>query len=123
MPLSKRDQTRMERQLSSCLREACEAAKAEIVGFSWLTHEVDYTRFPESLQVTWIFATEAQRAQAIEEGHAARMQALTRAALAEAGIDMAALIAAVRFDSEEACKRNDGGDWQRRLARNATTRH
>ena len=123
MPLSKRDQTRMERQLSSCLREACEAAKAEIVGFSWLTHEVDYTCFPESLQVTWIFATEAQRAQAIEEGHAARMQALTRAALAEAGIDMAALIAAVRFDSEEACKRNDGGDWQRRLARNATTRH
>jgi len=123
MPLSKRDQTRMERQLSSCLREACEAAKAEIVGFSWLTHEVDYARFPESLQVTWIFATEAQRAQAIEEGHAARMQALTRAALAEAGIDMAALIAAVRFDSEEACKRNDGGDWQRRLARNATTRH
>ena len=123
MPLSKRDQTRMERQLSSCLREACEAAKAEIVGFSWLTHEVDYARFPESLQVSWIFATEAQRAQAIEEGQAARMQALTQAALAEAGIDMSALIAPVRFDSEEACKRNDGGDWQRRLARNAMTRH
>lgn len=123
MPLSKRDQTRMERQLSSCLSQACEAAKAEIVGFSWLTHEVDYARFPESLQVTWIFATEAQRAQAIEEGQAARMQALTQAALAEAGIDMSALIAPVRFDSEEACKRNDGGDWQRRLARNAMTRH
>jgi len=123
MPLSKRDQTRMERQLSSCLSQACEAAKAEIVGFSWLTHEVDYARFPESLQVTWIFATEAQRAQAIVEGQDARMQALTQVALAEAGIDMSALIAPVRFDSEEACKRNDGGDWQRRLARNAMTRH
>lgn len=123
MPLSKRDQTRMERQLSSCLSQACEAAKAEIVGFSWLTHEVDYARFPESLQVTWIFATQAQQAQAIEEGQDARMQALTQVALAEAGIDMSALIAPVRFDSEEACKRNDGGDWQRRLARNAMTRH
>lgn len=123
MLLGKRDQTRMERQLSSCLTQACEAGKAEIVGFSWLTHEVDYAHFPESLQVTWVFATEAQRALAIGTGQGARMQALTRAALAEAGIDMDALIAPVRFDSEEACKRNDGGDWQRRLARNATTRH
>jgi hypothetical protein len=113
----------MERQLSSCLSQACEAGKAEIVGFSWLTHEVDYARFPESLQVTWIFATEAQRALAIGSGQAARMQTLTRAALAEAGIDMSALIAPVRFDSEEACTRSDGGDWHRRLARNATTRH
>ena len=123
MLLGKRDQTRMERQVSSCLTQACEAGKAEIVGFSWLTHEVDYARFPESLQVTWVFATEAQRALAIGTGQGARMQALTRAALAEAGVDMDALIAPVRFDSEEACKRNDGGDWQRRLARNATTRH
>ncbi|WP_312915138.1 hypothetical protein [Stutzerimonas kunmingensis] len=123
MLLGKRDQTRMERQLSSCLSQACEAGKAEIVGFNWLTHEVDYARFPESLQVTWVFATEAQRALAIDTGQGARMQALTRAALAEAGIDMDALIAPVRFDSEEACKRNDGGDWQRRLARNAATRH
>ncbi|AJE13546.1 hypothetical protein [Stutzerimonas balearica] len=123
MLLGKRDQTRMERQLSSCLTQACEAGKAEIVGFNWLTHEVDYARFPESLQVTWVFATEAQRALAIDTGQGARMQALTRAALAEAGIDMDALIAPVRFDSEEACKRNDGGDWQRRLARNAATRH
>jgi len=97
----------MERQLSSCLTQACEAGKAEIVGFSWLTHEVDYARFPESLQVTWIFVTEAQRALAIGQGQGARMQVLTRAALAEAGIDMDALIAPVRFDSEEACKRTD----------------
>ena len=124
MLLGKRDQTRMERQLSSCLTQACEAGKAEIVGFSWLTHEGDYARFPESLQVTWIFATEAQqRALAIGQGQGARIQALTRAALAEAGVDMDALIAPVRFDSEEACTRNDGGDWQRRLARNAATRH
>ena len=51
------------------------------------------------------------------------MQTLTRAALDEAGIDMAKLIAPVRFDSKEACTRNDGGDWRRRLARCATTRH
>jgi hypothetical protein len=123
MLLSKRDQTRIERQLSRCLTEACETGKAQIVGFSWLTHEVDYARFPESLQVTWIFTTEAQKTDALAQGQDVLMQTLTRAALDEAGIDMAKLIAPVRFDSEEACKRADGGDWRRRLARSAKTRH
>jgi len=120
---SKRDQARIERQLSRCLTDACKAAKAQIAGFSWLTHEVDYRRFPESLQVTWIFATEAQRTDALAQGQDALMRTLTRAALDQAGIDMEKLIAPVRFDSEEACKRSDGGDWQRRLARSATTWH
>jgi hypothetical protein len=31
----------MERRLIACLTEACETAKAEIDGFSWLTHAVD----------------------------------------------------------------------------------
>ncbi|HBS77447.1 MAG: hypothetical protein CMK99_04575 [Pseudomonas sp.] len=123
MLLSKRDQTRIERQLSRCLTEACETGKAQIVGFSWLTHEVDYARFPESLQVTWIFTTEAQKTDALAQGQDVLMQTLTRAALDEAGIDMAKLIAPVRFDSEEACTRHDGGDWQHRLARSAKTRH
>src|SRR3546814_18695607 len=92
MLFSKRDQTRMERQLASCLSQACEAGKAEIVGFSWLTHEVDYARFPESLQVTWVFVTEAQRALALGQGQGARMQALTRAALAEAGVDLDGMV-------------------------------
>jgi len=120
---SKRDQARIERQLSSCLTEACEAAKAQIVGFSWLTHVVDYDCYPESLQITWIFATEAQKTDALAQGQDALMRTLTRAALDQAGIDMAKLVAPVRFDSEEACKRSDGGDWQRRLARSATTWH
>ena len=120
---SKRDQTRIERQLSSCLTEACEEGKAQIVGFSWLTHEVDFGRFPESLQVTWIFTTEAQKTDALAQGQDVLMRNLARAALDEAGVDMEKLIAPVRFDSEEACNRSDGGDWQRRLARSATTRH
>ena len=57
MLLSKRDQARIERRLVATLTEACETAKAEIEGFSWLTHEVDYTVFPASLMVTWIFDT------------------------------------------------------------------
>lgn len=35
MPSSKRDHARIERRLIASLTDACEAAKAEIVGFDW----------------------------------------------------------------------------------------
>lgn len=53
MSLSKRDQAHIERRLVATLTEACETAKAEIVGFCWLTHEIDYAVFPSSLRVIW----------------------------------------------------------------------
>lgn len=46
MALSKREIAGIERQLVAALTEACETAKAEIPGFEWLTHTVNYTAFP-----------------------------------------------------------------------------
>ncbi|WP_462380240.1 hypothetical protein [Pseudomonas sp. Marseille-QA0892] len=112
----------MERALARYLTQACEAAEAELVGFSWLTHEVDYARFPQSLQVTWIFETEAQK-DAMRGEDVERIQALTGDALQQAGVDMMPLKAPVHLDSEEACRQIDGGDWSRRLARRLATRH
>lgn len=77
MLLSKRDQARIERRLVVTLTEACETAKAEIVGFAWLTHEVDYSAFPASLRVTWVFDTLANKRQALAVGQAERMVELT----------------------------------------------
>lgn len=37
------------------LTEVCEHAKDEHAGFEWLTHEADYRRFPQSLNVTLVF--------------------------------------------------------------------
>ncbi|MGU0799789.1 hypothetical protein ACSETL_32560, partial [Pseudomonas aeruginosa] len=54
MPSSKRDHARIERRLIASLTDACEAAKAEIVGFDWLTHEANYQAFPQSLRVIWV---------------------------------------------------------------------
>ncbi|MBT9263374.1 hypothetical protein KKQ10_00650 [Pseudomonas sp. MG-9] len=38
MPLGKRELARIERRLIATLTDACETAKAEIKGFTWLTH-------------------------------------------------------------------------------------
>ncbi|QXI25537.1 hypothetical protein [Pseudomonas vanderleydeniana] len=116
MPLSKRDQARTERLLVATLTEACETAKSEIVGFGWLTHEVDYAVFPASLQVIWVFDTQLEQRQALAAGLDARMLELTSIALVDAGVTLDRLAAHVHFDSEEACLRENAGDWSRRIA-------
>ena len=41
MPPGKRELARIERRLIATFTDACEAAKAEIQGFTWLTHTAD----------------------------------------------------------------------------------
>jgi hypothetical protein len=123
MLLSKRDQARQERHLIACLTEACETAKAEIVGFQWLTHDVDYQRFPASLRVIWIFASQAEQDAAIAKGQDRLMQELTATALRAAAIQLETPAAHVHFDNEQQCLRVDGGNWQQRLARQRSSKH
>lgn len=113
--LGKREMARLERELVACLTDACETAKAEIVGFAWLTHRLDPEDFPASLRITWVFEQEAHKAAAVAGQAKARMLALTGLALEQAGIQLDHPAWHVRFDSEEACKQSHGGDWARRL--------
>lgn len=101
MLLSKRDQAHRECQLIACLTQACETGKAEIVGFAWLTHLVDYHKFPSSLMVTWVFDTQANRDRALANGQGERVAELTAEAFSEAGISVSAVSAHLSFDSEE----------------------
>lgn len=117
MPSTKRDSARIERRLVATLTEACETAKAEIPGFDWLTHEVDYAAFPQSLRVIWVFDTRSNKEQALAKGEDQRMRELTGTALKDAGVDLPSLDRCVRFDSEEECRLQHGGDWRLRLAK------
>lgn len=116
MPSPKRDIARLERRLVATLTEACETAKAEIPGFDWLTHTVDYANFPQSLRVIWVFDTRANQDHALASGADQRIRELTAAALQEAEVAAVNIDRCVRFDSEEACSAQHGGDWRRRLA-------
>ncbi|MFW0753962.1 hypothetical protein ACN1C3_04295 [Pseudomonas sp. H11T01] len=122
MLLNKRDQAHIERRLVATLTEACETAKAEIVGFSWLTHEIDYEVFPSSLMVVWVFDTQAHKDQAIASGQGERMVELTAVALRDANVLVSPVSAHVHFDTEEQCQRANAGNWQQRLARKRSTR-
>ena len=117
MSLSKRDTARIERHLAATLTEACKIATAEITGFGWVTHEVNHAQFQQSLRVIWVFNTEASKQQAILVGQDKRIRELTAVALNDVGMERQAVDRCVRFDSEEECHLQDGGDWRRRLAR------
>ncbi|WP_373423219.1 hypothetical protein [Ectopseudomonas alcaliphila] len=100
MPSPKRKYSGIERELIRTLTLACETAKSEIVGFQWLTHDVDYERFPQSLRVTWMFDNEANRARALASADKARMLALTQAAFDEVGISVSSIAEHVAFSVE-----------------------
>ncbi|NIF18723.1 hypothetical protein F3J43_17165 [Pantoea sp. Cy-639] len=115
MASDKRALARLEREMVACLTEACATAQAEIVGFAWLTHRIDFDNFPASLRIIWVFSDDTDKARALAGADKARMIALSAQALAAAGIRLDHVAWHVRFDSEEACWRDQGGDWNRRL--------
>lgn len=108
MASSKRKYSGIERELIRALTCACETAKAEIVGFQWLTHEVDYQQFPQSLVVTWMFDSEANRARALASSDAARMRELTQVAFEEVGISVADIAAHIVFSVEQPARGKRG---------------
>jgi hypothetical protein len=116
MPQGKRELARIERRLIATLTEACETAKTEIKGFTWLTHIADLTALAETLRVVWVFETPADKQLALAQAKA-RVFELTTIALNEADIDLNLTDRHVHFDSEEECARAHGGNWQKRLAR------
>ncbi|MCF5705072.1 hypothetical protein [Pseudomonas syringae] len=114
MPAGKRELARMERRLISTLTDACETAKTEIKGFTWLTHTADLSALAETLNVIWVFETLADRKLAQVEAKV-RIFELTAVALSEAGIELILTDRNVRFDSEQECQNIHGGDWGKRL--------
>lgn len=108
MAASKRKYADIERELIRTLTDACETAKSEIVGFQWLTHEVEYERFPESLLVTWVFDSEASKARELTSADKARMLALTLAAFEAVGISVACINEHVAFSVEQPARGKRG---------------
>jgi len=121
--MNKSESRRLDKQLIRHLTVACEQAKSELMGFQWLTHEVDYRDFPSSLQVVWVFDTDAHMALALREGQDQIMQRLSQDALITAGVELTDIEQHVSFDTEQACQRSHGGDWTARLKADRPRRH
>ncbi len=117
MKLSKTNQ-KLDNNLCKSLTAACESSLGDIVGFSWLTHRVNYTNFPGSLVVTCVFNTDEDIEAMLALKQDEVLRATIQKQLLKVGIVVKNIKQCVRFDSEQACERQHGGQWSDRLALN-----
>ena len=59
---------KLDNNVIKALTLVCDSAKEDIDGFVWLTHTADYSRFPGSLRVICVFATDTQLVAAQAQG-------------------------------------------------------
>ncbi len=100
-----------EAAIIRALTQACEMAKDRGDGFEWLTHFVDYGRFPESLEIVCVYNTNEQLARA-DRG---AICSLIKDSLASIDVHLRDARQQVSFDTEENCERDSNGDWSKRL--------
>jgi len=110
-------QKKIDNNIRLALTAVCEKTLDEVDGFEWLTHQANYTNFPASLLITCVFSTDNALVLAQQEGHSLRLQKTIQSSLLKVGVKFKSLPRQVVFDSEEACAREDNGDWSQRLAR------
>ncbi|AKH68043.1 hypothetical protein IMCC21906_00350 [Spongiibacter sp. IMCC21906] len=112
----KKTDKKYDKAIREALSDACNIALEEVPGFSWLTHQLNYSRFPQSLVVTAVFDTEAALSAAIRGQQDDYLRSVIKQHLASVGIVMRHAKRTIHFDSEEACQQAHSGNWQRRLS-------
>ncbi|EED34947.1 conserved hypothetical protein [Luminiphilus syltensis NOR5-1B] len=103
-----------ERDIVSALTRVCNEALESIPDFAWITHFVDYEHFPESLVVVSVFKEDEQLHRARASKVDKHLSALVSAELRTIGVTLNANSSQIRCDTEEACEREHGGNWQLR---------
>jgi len=108
---------KLEKTLRETLTEICDIALESVPGFCWITHKVDFSRYPESLKVIAVFEDESLLSLARNAHEDQFLHSLISEKLALAGIKLGKPAKQIIFDSEEACEDAHGGDWGLRLNR------
>jgi len=106
---------KMDNQLRLVLTDVCEAALKEIDGFQWLTHLVNYSRFPQSLKVVCVFDTNENLNTFMSNSGENALASLIQRKLSEVDVNIKAVSAHITYDTEENCELEHQGKWAERL--------
>ena len=112
----KKSDKKIENRVRKALTEVCEAALDEVIGFKWITHFVNYSYFPGSLSVVCVFDTNNELSNALGAHKDDYLLHLIKEKLGAAGIDIKDIRQHVNFDTEEACRNENGGKWHERFS-------
>lgn len=105
-----------ENQLRITLTSVCDSALKAFDGFKWLTHVVNYEKFPQSLQIVCVFDTNSNVSTFVEKNNARVLDSLIQAKLFEIGISLKNITNHITYDTEENCEKYHNGKWADRLS-------
>ena len=111
----KKSHKKIDNTLRVALTKVCEIALENVAGFKWLTHLADYDNFPRSLKIICVFDTQKNQTLAEQQGRDAYLCELIKRELLKENIKLPDVNRQVKFDSEERCANQHGGDWSQRL--------
>ncbi len=106
---------KLEKQLISSLTEVCETSLKAFNGFQWLTHQVNYSNFPKSLNIICVFDTNEHLNDFYKKDSTRELSALIQSKLFEVDITLKNAASHITYDTEENCQRSHGGKWVNRL--------
>jgi len=111
-----RNQKKTESAIVKALNDVCETLKDKYSGFSWLTHFVDYSNFPQSLKIVFVFDTKSSLEKAKNEALFKTIFALTESHLKRESVTIKRIDKTVFFDTEEMGADFDDSNWCRKYS-------
>ena len=111
----KKTNKKIDNSIRNALTEVCEIALNEVTGFEWLTHFANYSHFPGSLSIVCIFDTNDDLSNLLNTHKDDYLYKLIEEKLNTVSIHIKDIKQQVYFDTEEACKNENGGKWNERF--------
>lgn len=106
---------KIDNAIRQTLTEVCDLALEKVVGFQWLTHQVNYDNFPKSLMVVCVLDTNEQLLAVKQHGDDVYLRKVIKQHLAKIDVNITDAHKQVQFDCEEECTRVNNGNWSIRL--------
>lgn len=113
--MNKKQIKKTEKQIIEQLTKVCHLALAQIEGFVWLTHTVDYDQLESSLMVVCVFDTQASASQAQLKQQQITLKNWIVEHLKTINIYLNKPDKQIKLDNEQACEAQHQGNWQVRL--------
>lgn len=91
---------KLDNQIRKLLTDICEDEMKSIAGFQWLTHVVNYSNFPQSLKVIFMFETKANANEFVASNHHSKLQKLLQSEFTKLNIKVKNITNHLDYDSK-----------------------
>ena len=107
---------KIEKQLRDGLTNVCDHLLDQALGFEWITHTVNFNRFPNSLRIICIFNSKNAEESFRHSPHCSDLLAVINHKLQQQGLPITLSATQLHFDNEESCQLHHQGNWSARLS-------